>query len=104
MEKDVLSEVIVAEKEIQKYFEQEQVVCRQRLAKLKREAEDEIIRAENMIKESFKNAVEKAETDAEHRAAEIIKNAALNAERLKNMKSETMAGLVMKQIHRILPG
>jgi len=104
MEKDILSEVIEVEKEIQKCLEAEKATSRDWLEKVKKESGDELVREEKILKESLNKSIEAAKKEAELKAAEIVKQTEARAERLAKLNDETLVGIVGKQITRILPG
>lgn len=104
MEKDILSEVIEVEKEIQKCLEVEKAKSHDWLEKVKKESEEELVREERTIKESLNKSIEFAKKEAELKAAEIVKQTEARAERLSKLNNDTLVGIVGKQIIRILPG
>ncbi len=104
MEKDILSEVIEVEKEIQKCLEAEKVKSRDWLEKVKQESAEELVREEKNIKESLNKSIEVAKKKAELKAVEIVKQTEARAERLTKLNDKTLVGIVEKQIIRILPG
>ncbi len=104
MEKDILSEVIEVEKEIQKCLEVEKAKSHDWLEKVKKESEEELVREERNIKESLNKSIEMAKKEAELKSAEIVKQTEARAERLAKLNDETLVGVVGKQITRILPG
>ena len=104
MEKDILSEVIEVEKEIQKCLEVEKAKSHDWLEKVKKESEEELVREERNIKESLNKSIEVAKKEAELKAAEIVKQTEARAERLATLNDGTLEGIVGKQIIRILPG
>jgi len=104
MQKDILSEVIEVEKEIQKSLEVEKAKSHDWLEKVKKESEEELVREEKTIKESLNKSIEVAKKEAELKAAEIMKQTKARAERLAKLNDETLADIVGKQITRILPG
>ncbi len=104
MEKDILSEVIEVEKEIQQCLELERVKSRKWLENVKKESEEELAREEKSIKESLNITIDIAKKDAEAKAAEIVKQADTKAVLLAKLNDETLGELIGKQIARILPG
>ncbi len=104
MEKDILSEVIEVEKEIQKCLEVEKAKSHDWLEKVKKESEEELVREERNIKESLNKSIEMAKKEAELKSAEIVKQTEARAERLAKLNDGTLVGIVGKQIIRILPG
>lgn len=104
MEKDILSQVIGVEKEIQKCLESEKVKVREWLEGVKKEAEEEFFREELEIKQSLDQSLKEATRQSETAAAQILSEAADAAELLKRLKVETLTGIIERQIVRILPG
>jgi vacuolar-type H+-ATPase subunit H len=104
MQKDILSEVIEVEKEIQKCLEVEKEKSRDWLEKVKKESELELAREEKNIKESLNKSIEVAKKEAELKAAEIVKQTEARAERLAKLNDQTLVDIVGEQITRILPG
>jgi len=104
MGNDILHEIIAMETEIQRNIEIEKERTNERIEKVKRDAEDEIVRAEGRLKESCAQALKEATADAERKAAGIIEKAAARAEILKRFDSESLREIVMERIILILPG
>jgi len=104
MEKDILSEVIVVEKEIQERLELEQLRSRKWLENIRKESEEQLAREEKTIKDSLNKAIENAKKDAELKAEEIVERADAKAMLLANLNDETVGEIVGKQVARILPG
>jgi len=104
MQKDILSEVIEVEKEIQKCLEVEKAKSQDWLANAKKESAEELAREEKNIKESLNKSIEVAKKEAELKAAEIVNQTKARAERLAKLSNETLVDIVGKQISRILPG
>jgi vacuolar-type H+-ATPase subunit H len=103
MQKDILSEVIEVEKEIQKCLEIEKAKSHDWLEKVKKESEEELAREEKNIKESLSKSIEVAKKEAELKAAGIVKQTEAGAERLTKLNDQTLVDIVGKQITRILP-
>ena len=104
MERDILSQVIEAEKEIQKCLDLEKVKVREWLERVKKECEEEFILEEKNIKASLEKSTAEATKAAEVKAAGIVSQAMATAERLERLQTETLSRVVAKQIDRILPG
>ncbi len=104
MEKDVLSQVIEAEKEIQKCIESEQLKAREWLDGVKKECDESFLREEKKIRESLEQELDHAAGQAEAEAAGIVSQAASAAERLGNIKKEILSAIIQRHIARILPG
>lgn len=104
MQKDILSEVIDVEKEIQKGLEVEKEKSHDWLEKVKKETEEELVREEKNIKESLNKSIEIAKKEAELKAVEIVKQTEARAQRLAKLNDQALVDIVGKQITRILPG
>ncbi len=104
MEKDILSQVIEAEKDIQQCLDREKVKTRAWLEQVKKECEEEYIREEQQINASLKQSTAEAAAEAEAQAEGIVSRAAEQTEHLGRVPAEALSGIVAKQIRRILPG
>ncbi len=104
MEKDVLSQVIEAEKEIQKCLESEKVKVREWIEAVKKESETDFRAEERAIKESFDLSLAESARQAEAKAGEITDAAGKSAGRLGHLRPETVQSIVEKRIDKILPG
>ncbi|HTP04795.1 MAG TPA: hypothetical protein VMM54_06540 [Nitrospirota bacterium] len=104
MQKDILSEVIDVEKEIQKGLDVEKEKSHDWLEKVKKETEEELVREEKNIKESLNKSIEVAKKEAELKAVEIVKQTEARAQRLAKLNDQALVDIVGKQITRILPG
>ncbi len=103
MERDLLSQVIEAEKEIQQCLDLEKIKTREWLERVKKECEEEFIREDKNIKESLEKSTVEAVREAEVKAAGTVSQAAAAAERLGRLQAETLSKIVAKQIAGILP-
>ncbi len=103
MEKDVLAEVIEAEKEIQECLEIEKKKFVKGIDEVRKEAEEEIAKEEEELRESFEKAMEDALEDARQKVAQILEDAAHRAELLTGTGDETLKEIVRTHIIRILP-
>jgi len=104
MEKDILSEVIEVEKDIQKTLEDEKVKARAWLEQVKKESADELAHEEINIKASLDKAIEDAKKAAELKAAEIVRQTQIKAECFAKLTDDTLRGVIVKQLNRLLPG
>jgi len=104
MEKDVLSQVIEAEKEIQKCLEAEKAKVRDWIETVKKESEGAFFAEERKIKESFDQSLAEAVKQAEAKAGEIVDAAGKSAGRLAQLPPETLQRIVAERITKILPG
>lgn len=103
MDKDILNEVIEAEKEIQQCIEREQEQLRAWLDQVKREAAESIAREEQNDQDALGRALEDAKREAEAKAKRIMEDAAARAARIERLDDGTLAGIVMKHLPRIIP-
>ncbi len=104
MERDILAEVISAEKEIQKCIELEKTKAHEWIERVRREAEEELAREEERLKGSFGKAMEGAKGDAADKASLVMREAAAKADRLEKMNDEVLVGVIMKRLNGIVPG
>ncbi len=104
MEEDILGRVIEVEKEVQQKFEIEKKMSQEWLENVKKDAEKKVLAEEKDLKEAFHEAIKKAKLDAEKKAADIIKDADEEAERLKGLGDEILKKVILSHIYRILPG
>jgi vacuolar-type H+-ATPase subunit H len=104
MERDILSQVIEAEKEIQQCLELEKIKVREWLEHVKKESEEEFIREDKKIRESLEKSIAEATKEAEAEAAGVVSKATTEAERLEQLKPDTLSKIITKQIEKILPG
>lgn len=104
MERDILSEVISVEKDIQECIEAEKTKVRQWLEKVRREAEEELKKEKENIKASFGKVVEEAKSDAERKASLIIQEASEKAGRLARLNDQILSDIVMKQLRGSIAG
>jgi vacuolar-type H+-ATPase subunit H len=104
MEKDVLSQVIEAEKEIQKCLESEKVKVRDWIEAVKKESEAVYLAEEQKIKESLDHSLAESARQAETKAGEIADAAGKSAERLGHLHPEILQRIVEKRLAKILPG
>ncbi len=103
MEKDILSEVIEVEKEIQRCLEIEKTKANDWLVKVKQVSQEELVREEKNVKESLRIAIEQAKKDAASKAEDIVKHAETQAGRLAKLDNEALQDIIGEQIIRILP-
>jgi hypothetical protein len=102
MDKDILNEVIEAEKEIQQCIEQEQSRLRDWLDGVKKTSAEAVARAERNDGESLGRALEEAKLDAETRAKQAVEAAEVRAGRFKDLDDAALTGVIMKRLPRIL--
>ena len=104
MERDILGQVIEAEKELQQSLDLEKNKAREWLERVKKECEEAFIREEKNIKESLEKSKAEAAGEAAVKAAGTESRAAAEAERLGRLQKEALSRIILKQIAGILPG
>ena len=102
MDKDILNEVIGAEKEIQEGIEREQSRLREAVQCAQREADDSVARAARECSESQGREVHAAQQEAEARSRKVVDDAAALAARLERLGDRELIDIVLKQLPRIL--
>ena len=104
MDNNILSEVIDVEREIQKCLDREQEKARDWLAKVKKECADELVREEELIRDSLAAAEDQARKEAEESAASSLSAAAALVEQRDHLDRALLQAVVDKYIRTILPG
>ncbi len=102
MEKGILNEVIEAEKDIQVSIEQEQARLRETLECVRREAEASVAAAERELSASRERDLDVARQEAEARARKVVEEASGRVHRLERIDDDTLTGVIMKRLPRIL--
>lgn len=102
MDREILNEVIEAEKEIQQCIEQEQARLRAWLDQVKKEAAEAVARAERNDGAGLQRAADEAKKEAEQRAKEIVAAADAAAARFKDLDEASLAAVVKRRLPRIL--
>ena len=102
MDKDILIEVVEAEKEIQRCIESEQARLQEWLAKVRHEAEESVAREEQTTRASMTSALDAAKSAAEERANRVVSDAAAHAGRIQSLDDGTLTGIILKRLSRIL--
>jgi len=102
MDKDILNEVIEAEKEIQHCIEDEQAKLRTWLDQVMRETSESVAREENNDRELLTRALEEAKQSAEAKAQEVVDDAARRSLRIEKLDDATLTGIILKRMPRIL--
>lgn len=102
MDKDILNEVIEAEKEIQYCIEDEQAKLRAWLDQVKREASEAVAREEINDRELLTRALEDAKRSAEAKAKQVVDDAAKHSLRIEKLDEATLTGIILKRMPRIL--
>lgn len=103
MEKDLLIEVIQAEKDIQKQLALEEIRAKEWLERSRKECEAEFERERGAIEESARRSLEQAEQEADIKASDIVLQASRTAGRLAALSTEDLSRIVEKHIRAILP-
>ena len=104
MENNILREIIGVEKEIQQSIEQAKEMSRVWLETRKKEMDERLAKEEKEILASFHQSREKLEREAVSGAEDLVKRAELQADRILQLKNDTLARIVADHIHMILPG
>jgi len=102
MDKDILNEVIEAEKAIQQCIEQEQARLRLWLDEVKKEAAEAVALAERNDGEALGRAIEAATREAGAKAKQAVAEAEARAARFQNIEEADLTAAVMKRLPRIL--
>jgi vacuolar-type H+-ATPase subunit H len=102
MDKDILNEVIEAEKAIQQCIEVEQAKLRSWLDQVKRELSEAVAREENNDRELMTQALEEAKRVAEAKAKQVVDDAATRTLRIEKLDNGTLTGIIIKRMPRIL--
>jgi vacuolar-type H+-ATPase subunit H len=102
MDKDILNEVIEAEKVIQHCMEGEQEKLRTWLDQVKRESSEAVAREENNDRELLTQALEDAKQSAEAKARQMVDDAATRTLRIEKLDNGTLTGIIIKRMPRIL--
>lgn len=103
MERDLLSKVLEAEREIQAKIESEKKRLEEKIEKARKEAEERVLQEEAVLREQLEKSVRKAEEIAKEKAANILEAAGRRAEYLRSLSDEALQRIVMKYIDSILP-
>ncbi len=104
MEKDILSEVIETEKEIQKCLDQETQKAKEWLEDVRKKAALELAQAEREYTTALEQAMADAEREAAVRAMTVRKDSELKADRLAKLDDRILKSILERRIKRILPG
>jgi vacuolar-type H+-ATPase subunit H len=104
MDNNILREIIDVEKEIQQSIEQAKEMARVWLETRKKEMDERLANEEKEIVGSFHQSREKLEREAVIGAEDLVKRAEQEADQIIQLNNETLARIVAKHIHMILPG
>ncbi len=103
MEKDILSKVIEVEREIQEKLREEKSRTLEWIEEVREDAEKQFAKEEERLREHFQKAVDDTGASAGREAAELLKDSALQAERLAGLGDDVLTGIVRKYIRGIVP-
>jgi vacuolar-type H+-ATPase subunit H len=101
MDKDILNEVIEAERVIQHCIEGEQAKLRTWLDQVKRESSEAVAREENNDRELLTQALADAKQSAEAKAKQVVDDAAARTLRIEKLDDGTLTGIIIKRMPRI---
>ena len=104
MDKDILKGVIEVEEEIKHRLAAEQEKAQKWLAQVRQETEQEVLAKEHNLKEDLNKTADSAQSQARAQAEEIINNARVYSDRLKNISDDTLKKIITEHLPRILPG
>ena len=104
MENNILREIIDVEKEIQQSIEQAKEMAHAWLETRKKEMDERLAKEEKEIVASFRQSREKLAREAVSGADDLVKRAELQADRIAQLKNDTLARIVADHVHMILPG
>ena len=104
MENNILRDIIGVEKEIQQSIEQAKDMARAWLETRKKEMDERLAKEEQEIVASFQLSREKLAREAVSGAEDLVKRAELQADRIVQLKNETLEQIVADHLHMILPG
>jgi vacuolar-type H+-ATPase subunit H len=102
MDKDILNEVIEAEKKIQQCIEDEQAKLKTWLDQVKRESSEAVAREENNDRELLTRALEDAKRNGEAKAKNVVNDAAARSSRIEKLDEGALTGIILKRMPRIL--
>lgn len=104
MDDDILSKVVEVEKEVQQRIDIEKNMSHEWLENVKNDAEEKILREEKELKDALVEEIGKTSLNSKRKAAEIIKDAGIEAEKLERLGNDILKKIILKHIYRILPG
>jgi vacuolar-type H+-ATPase subunit H len=103
MERDLLSRLVEAEREIMAKIESEKKKCDDRLEDARRKTEEMISREKALIQEENERSFQEAEKNARERASKILDTYAQRTARLRGLSDEALQKIVVNYTNRILP-
>jgi hypothetical protein len=103
MNEDILSAVVKVEKEIARAVELEKTRSQERLDRLKRDCDSEVLMEKKCLQDALNRRIDDIRTCSEKTASEIISGARAGAERFKKISDDALKEIIMKHIGMILP-
>jgi vacuolar-type H+-ATPase subunit H len=103
MEKDLLSEVIEVEKELQKNLDLEKDKSREWLEQIRKEFEEGFTHEETSLAESLRRSLEVAKQDAEAKASDIANQSVQKILLITKINNEGLSKIIGRHLSRILP-
>ncbi len=103
MDNTILRDIIEVEKEIQQSVDKAKDMTREWLAARKQEINDNRAREEQELAASFQKSRENLVREAETRSSELLRRAEQKNARMAQVRNDTLAAIVSKEIRRILP-
>ncbi len=104
MAKDTLTTIVEVEKDIRVRLAAERKGAEERLAQVKREAEEEIRKEEERLEVALQQALAVARADAERKGTALVEDVAARAEHLARLDEKTLREIIARHLIRILPG
>ncbi len=104
MENNILREIIDVEKEIQLSVDKAKESIAEWLGAEKKQIEQETAKEEKDIIATFQHSRENTIQDAANRASDLVSEAEKQSDRIKHLNSQTLSGIAINHIHKILPG
>ncbi len=103
MERDLLSKVIAAEKDIQDCLDSEKTKACKWLEEVREEAEEEILREQEKMQSLLEEKRNAAVNEANLRASEILNRAREAAGRIEGVDGVLLRKIVLEHLNKILP-
>ena len=104
MENNILRDIIDVEKEIQQTLDREKLKTREWIDMRKKEIESDFAMQERNILQSYQQARENAEQEAEKTASELFEQSKQQTDRLAHLENDILSTIVTNHISKILPG
>ena len=104
MEKDILSKIIVVEREIQDELIAEERRAGTMLCSLRQNLEEEARQEEERLAAARREAESSARVEVQARAAAMVQRATVRAEQLAGLDDKTLEHCIIGHLVRILPG